>query len=216
MIAFFSLWEIRFLTVCVKRVCRFIACMCMCCMYVCVCMCVYVCHFYCGLTSMYALHVCVLYVRPGASRSSWCVSLIVCVCVCVRACVCVCVVALAPVVRLHDSRCIYGVLLCADAWPVWERVCVCVCVCVCVSNSTVRVSDARLAFDRRCCTKHSMYLFQSWISGIIWFQSMISLVVHVCFFMQCSSALQGSSRVSQLHERGLLPLIFPPAGLLSV
>lgn len=89
---------------------------------------------------------------------------------------------------------------------------------MCVSNSTVRVSDVRLAFDRRCCTKHSMYLFQSWISGIIWFQSMISLVVHVCFFMQCSSALQGSSRVSQLREKGgLLPLIFPPpAGLLSV
>lgn len=95
--------------------------------------------------------------------------------------------------------------VCVGVW------CDCVRVCVCVSNSTVRVSDARLAFDRRCCTKHSMYLFQSWISGIIWFQSMISLVVHICFFMQCSSALQGSSRVSQLREKGgLLPLIFPP------
>lgn len=59
------------------------------------------------ITSMYALHVCVFYTRPVAPR---CVSFIV------RASM------LAPVVRLHDSRYRYGVLLCADAWPVRERV----------------------------------------------------------------------------------------------
>lgn len=68
-----------------------------------------------------------------------------------RVCECVCVVTLAPVVRLHDSRYNYGVLLCADAWPIWESVSISVwyeCVCVFVvklSASTVRVSDARLA-----------------------------------------------------------------------
>lgn len=63
------------------------------------------------------------------------------------------VLTLAPVVCLHDSRYIYGVLLCADAWPLWERVSVdvqCERVRACVfvvklSASTVGVSNVQLA-----------------------------------------------------------------------
>lgn len=73
---------------------------------------------------------------------------------CARACV----VTLAQVVRLHDSRYSYGVLTCADAWPVWEREAAGVRVsAVKRSTSTVRVSDAPLA-STDVCTMHSMYL----------------------------------------------------------
>lgn len=87
-----------------------------------------------------------------APQSSWCVSFIVYLCA--RACV----VTLAQVVRLHDSRYSYGVLTCADAWPVWEREAAGVRVfAVKRSTSTVRVSDAPLA-STDVCTMHSMYL----------------------------------------------------------
>lgn len=65
---------------------------------------------------------------------------------------------LAQAVRLHDSRYSYGVLTCADAWPVWEREAAGVRVsAVKRSTSTVRVSDAPLA-STDVCTMHSMYL----------------------------------------------------------
>lgn len=64
-------------------------------------------------------------------------------------CVGVCMVTLAPVVCLHDSRYSYGVLLCADAWPVWESMSVSVwyenVFVVKLLASTVGVSDAQLA-----------------------------------------------------------------------
>lgn len=117
-------------------VCRFIACMCMCC--VCMCVCRRACACVSPLlwiTSVYALHVCVLYVRPGAA-----LSLSPGVFLLLHVCECVCAVTLAAVVRLHDSRYSYGVLLCADAWPLWESVSVSVwsdCVCVCVCSVTL-------------------------------------------------------------------------------
>lgn len=130
--------------------------------------------------------------------------LCVCVCMCVRvtrtvdnfyvciACLCplcetgrllVCFfclsvnVRLAPVVRLHDSRYSYGVLLCADAWPVWDGVsgisvrydCVRARV-VKLWTSTVRVSDAQLASTgdvaqcTRCTFSSSGYLVLSGFS----------------------------------------------------
>lgn len=112
-----------------------------------------------------------------APQSSWCVSFIVYLCVCVRACV----VTLAQVVRLHDSRYSYGVLTCADAWPVWEREAAGVrAFTVKRSTSTVRVSDAPLASTGDVRTMHSMYLSSCGylvFSGFgIWFL----LSVHVC------------------------------------
>lgn len=73
---------------------------------------------------------------------------------------------LAPVDRLHDSRYSYGVLLCADAWPVWGSVCVSVrydCA-VKLSTRTVRVSVTQLAStgDVTQCTRCTFPVVDIW------------------------------------------------------
>lgn len=179
-------------SVCI-RVCRFFACMCMCRMSVCgcVCVCTSTVDNFCVCTAC----LCPLW-KTGkflAPQSSWCVSFIVYLCVRAR------VVTLAQVVRLHDSRYSYGVLTCADAWPVWEREAAGVRVfAVKCSTSTVRVSDAPLASTGDVCTMHSMYLSSCGylvFSGFgIWFL----LSVHVCdlfFPRSVPPALQESSFV---------------------
>lgn len=178
MIAFFSLWEIRFLMV---RVCVSVYCLHVHVLYVyervCACVCVRMCVSpLLWITSMYALHVCVLYARLGVSGAS---VLLVCFFYCIWACMSVCVVTLAPVVRLHDSRYSYGVLLCADAWPVWESETVSVrydCVCL-WSNSRPRLWEFLMLSSLRQEMLHNALNvpFQLWISGIIWFRYMISL-----------------------------------------
>lgn len=110
--------------------------------------------------------------------------------VCVREWMCV---WLAPVDRLHDSRYSYGVLLCADAWPVWGSVCVSVrydCVCGQTLDQDCESFCYSARFDRRCYTMHSMYLSSSGhlvLSGFsIWFL----LGVNVCnLFSSCSVPL---------------------------
>lgn len=62
--------------------------------------------------------------------------------------------------------------------PTGECVCMrcvwCVCVCVCRSDSRCGSVWCSARFDRRCCTKHSMYLF---------------LVVDICFSLVSASDL---------------------------
>lgn len=144
------------------------------------------------ITSMYALHVCVLYARLGASGAS---VLLVCFFYRIWACMGVCVVTLAPVVRLHDSRYSYGVLLCADAWPVWESETVSVrydCVCLWSNSaSTVGVSDAQLAStgDVAQCTQCTFPVVDIWyylvsvydFSRVYMFVTCFLHAVYFCF-----------------------------------
>lgn len=116
--------------------------------------------------------------------------------VCFLHCVSVCarVMTLAPVVRLHDSKYSYGVLLCADAWPVWESVSVSVCVCMTVCGQTLSLKCGSFwcsaRFDRRCCTMHSMYLSSSGYLVLSGFGKWFLLSVHVCnLFSSCSVPL---------------------------
>ena len=134
-------------------VCQFIACMCTCC--VCVCVSAYVRRLHRGhLLCMHCMSVSSTREREVTSPGGFLLML----CVCVRQCVW----QRRLLVRLHDSRYSYGVLLCADAWLVWDgvRVRVCyewACVCVCESDSRLcEFFDVQLCFDRRCCTIHSM------------------------------------------------------------
>lgn len=79
----------------------------------CVCVCMYVC--VCVTSTVDNFYVCIACLCPLCETGSfW--RLLVCFFYRVSTTVCV---RLAPVVRLHDSRYSYGVLLCADAWPVW-------------------------------------------------------------------------------------------------
>lgn len=172
-------------SVCI-RVCRFFACMCMCRTSVCgcVCVCTSTVDNFCVCTAC----LCPLW-KTGrflAPQSSWCVSFIVYLCA--RACV----VTLAQVVRLHDSRYSYGVLTCADAWPVWEREAAGVRVFA-VKRSTSTVSFWRTARFDRCLHNALDVPFQLWISGIFWFRCRFLLSVHVCdlFSTQCTSCFTG-------------------------
>lgn len=188
MIAFFSLWEIRFLMV---RVCVYVcvgfllACACA----VWVCVGAYVCVPLLWIISVYALHVCVLYERLG---SFWHLSppgvfLLLYICVCARACV----VTLAQVVRLHDSRYSYGVLTCADAWPVWEREAAGVRVfAVKRSTSTVRVSDARSLRQEMFaqCTRCTFPVVDIWyflvsVYDFFWVYTFVTFFFHAVYLL---------------------------------
>lgn len=155
MIAFFSLWEIKSDGVC-ECVSVLPACACA------VCECVRVCMRVCVTSTVDNLYVCIACLCPLCETGSfWRPLMFLLSCVCERMNVCV---WLAPVDRLHDSRYSYGVLLCADAWPVWGSVCVSVrydCVCGQTLDQDCESFCYSARFDRRCYTMHSMYLSSS-------------------------------------------------------
>lgn len=144
------------------------ACMCMCRTSVCgcVCVCTSTVDNFCVCTAC----LCPLW-KTGRFLSPPGVFLLLYICA--RACV----VTLAQVVRLHDSRYSYGVLTCADAWPVWER------EAAGVRGETLDLdceSFWRTARFDRCLHNALDVPFQLWISGIFWFRCRFLLSVHVC------------------------------------
>lgn len=167
-------------------VCQFIACMCMCCTCVWVCMWVRVSVSpLLWITSMYALHVCVLYVRPGVSGVSWCVSFIVWVWVCVCGLLQLSVCTTPGIAMVYYCVLMHG--------PYGKRVSVSVrydCVCGQTLDLDCGSFWCSARFDRRCCTMHSMYLSSSGYLVLSGFSIWFLLSVHVCnLFSSCSVPL---------------------------
>lgn len=138
------------------------------------------------ITSMYALHVCVLYVRPGVSGVSWCVSFIVWV----RLCVCG-LLQLSVCTTPGIAMVYYCVLMHGRMGNVWVLVCgMTVCV-VKLSTSTVGVSDAQLAStgDVAQCTQCTFPVVDIWyylvsvydFSWVYMFVTCFLHAVYLCF-----------------------------------